>query len=182
MIDYAERIKVKYFLIETDERNHIPYAINTNKAIDLRYANRADAYKIADCCVVNMKIPMEVFFPDIVISPIFMVGEIVADVIQMYAPETFFKSIYLLEEESGIYADYVMPFIEEVACLADQTKTSRGGTELLEIVLRKEAVSGKAVFRVAGYMHTYLIGKMDFLESLLRRGVRGIKIKELEVV
>ncbi len=75
-----------------------------------------------------------------------------------------------------------MPFVEEVDCLSEQTKRSRGGTELLEIVLREEAVVGKPVFRIARFTHVYLIVRLDALESMLRRRVRGITIKELDVV
>lgn len=173
--------QMKYFLIETDEKNRIPYAINVNRAVDIRYANRANAYKIPNCCVVDMKIPMEVFFPGILIRPFLMVEEKAADVIEMYAPETIFKTIYLLEPESGINATYFMPFLEEADCLSDRTKMSRGKTELLEIVLRKEVVWEKEVFRIAGYTHPYLIAGMAFVESILRRGVQGIKLTEVEV-
>ena len=58
---------MKFFWVGTDKRNHIPYGINVNRAVDLRYANRMNAYRIPNCCVVDMKTPMEVFFPDILI-------------------------------------------------------------------------------------------------------------------
>lgn len=77
---------------------------------------------------------------DILIEPFLMVSREVAEVIEMYTPETIFKTIYLLETKSETNATYFMPFVEEVECLSDQTKKSRGGTELLDIVLRKEAV------------------------------------------
>ena len=172
---------MKYFLIETDKKNHIPYAINANRAVDIRYVNRANAYKIPNCCVVDMKTPAAVFFPGILMEPFLMVEDKAADVIEMYAPETIFKTIYLLERESGISATYFMPFVEEIECLSDKTKMSRGKTELLEIVLRKEAIQKKQIFRVVGYKHTYLIGGMAFVESILRRGVCGIELTEVEV-
>ena len=62
---------MKYFLIETDKRNHISYAINANRAVDIRYANRTNAHKIPNCCVVDMKTPAEVFFPGILMEPDF---------------------------------------------------------------------------------------------------------------
>jgi hypothetical protein len=173
---------MEYFLVETDKKNRIPYGINVNRAVDIRYANRNMAYKIPNCCVVDMKTPMEVFFPDILIDSFLMVSEEAAQVIEMYEPETIFKTIYLLETESEIHATYFMPFVEEVECLSEQTKRSRGGTELYEIVLREEAVAGKTVFRIAGFTHPYLIVRLDVLESMLRRGVCGIRLKELVTV
>jgi len=171
-----------FFLVETDAKNQIPHGINANRAVDLRYVNRGQAYMIPNCCVVDMKTPREVFFPDILTEPFLMVSEEAAQVIEMYMPETIFKTIYLLETESEIHATYFMPFLEEVDCLAEQTERSRGGTELLDIVLCKDAVNEKSVFRVAGFSHVYLIVREDALESMLRRDVCGIKIKELCVV
>ena len=173
---------MEYFLVETDKKNRIPYGINVNRAVDIRYANRNMAYKIPNCCVVDMKTPMEVFFPDILTEPFLMVSEEAAQVIEMYEPETVFKTIYLLETESELHATYFMPFVEEVECLSEQTKRSRGGTELYEIVLRKDAVAGKTVFRIAGFTHPYLIVRLDALESMLRRDISGIRLKELSTV
>ncbi len=172
---------MKYLLIETDKKNHIPYSINSNRAVDIRYANRQDAHKIPDCCIVSMKTPMEVFFPDILTEPFLMVSDTVADVMEMYAPDTSFKTIYLLEKETRMYQTYFMPFLEEVDCLSERTRRSRGGTELLEIVLRGEAVRRKPVFRIAGFTHVYLVCDMEFIESALRRDIRGIRLKEIEV-
>ena len=110
-----------------------------------------------------------------------MVSDTVADVMEMYAPDTSFKTIYLLEKETRMYQTYFMPFLEEADCLSEKTKRSRGGTELLEIVLREEVVRRKPVFRVAGFTHVYLICNLEFIESALRRNIRGIRLKEIEV-
>lgn len=64
-------------MVETDKKNHIPYGINANRAVDIRYANRQQAYKIPNCCVVDMKMPMEYFFPDILAEPFLMVSDMV---------------------------------------------------------------------------------------------------------
>lgn len=173
---------MKFFLVGTDTGNRIPYGINANRAVDLRYADRKNAYRIPNCCVVDMKTPREVFFPDIIIEPFLMVSEEVADVVEMYTPRTIFKTIYLLETESEIHATYFMPFLEEIECLSEQTKKSRGGTDLLDIVLRKDVVADKPIFRIAGFIHVYLIVRLDAIESMLRRGIRGITLKELTIV
>lgn len=173
---------MKFFLVGTDTRNRIPYGINANRAVDLRYADRKNAYRIPNCCVVDMKTPREVFFPDILIEPFLMVSEEVADVVEMYTPRTIFKTIYLLETESEIHATYFMPFVEEIECLSEQTKRSRGRTDLLDIVLCKAAVADKPIFRIAGFTHAYLIVRLDAIESMLRRGIRGITVKELATV
>ena len=88
---------MKYFLIDTDQKNHIPYSINRNRTIDIRYANRRHVNKIPDGCVVDMQIPMETFFPDLLTSPLLLTSRVFAEVINMYSPETLFRIIYLLD-------------------------------------------------------------------------------------
>lgn len=173
---------MKYFLLETDRGNKIPYSINSNRAIDIRDTNRNNAYKILNGCIVSMKVPTEVFFPPVLTEPLLLVEKNVADIMIMYDSRTVFKTIYLLENESGIYKTYFMPFVEELECLSDKTRRSRGGLALMEIVLKREAIGSKAVFRIAGFTHNYLIGRLDFVESILRRGVNGIKLTEIEVI
>ena len=57
---------MKYFLIETDERNRIPYGINSNRELDIRLLNREQIDTLPQWNMVNMSLPMEVFFPDII--------------------------------------------------------------------------------------------------------------------
>ncbi len=172
---------MKYFLIETDRNNHIPYSVNRNRVIDIRYANQKDAHRIPNCCVMDMQVPDEVFFPDIIASPIVLVGQDLAAAVEMYAPGTVFKTIYLLHYESGVSRTYFMPVLREVECLSEKTVKSYGGADLLQIVLRKKEVENEAIFRIAGYFHPYIIGRMDFVESIMRRGTKGIVLKELEI-
>ena len=40
---------------------------------------------------------------------------------------------------------------------------------------------GKAIFRLKGFGHYYMVGRLDLVESILKRKVRGIGLKELEV-
>lgn len=173
---------MKYFLLETDKSNKIPYSINSSRAIDIRNTNRNNAYKVLNGSVVNMKVPTEVFFPSVFTEPLLLVEKNVADTMLMYDPSVVFKTIYLLENESGLYKTYFMPFVEELECLSDKTEKSRGGMALTKIVLKREAAGSKAVFKIAGFDHNYLIGRLDFVESILRREAGGIKFTEIEVV
>lgn len=173
---------MNYYLLETEKGNAIPYSINKNRAIDIRYINQDSSYKIPNCSVVEMEVPGEVFFPGVISAPMFMVDREFAEVIEMYVPETIFKTVYLLNKESGMNATYFLPILEEIACLSSETEKSRGGTELRRIVLKKDMITSKPIFRIAGFSHSYVIGRMDLIESVLRRGIKGIGIVEIDIV
>ena len=52
---------------------------------------------------------------------------------------------------------------------------------ILRLVLDKHRIGDRAVFRVKGYTSGAIVGRMDFVESILRRDVRGIRLSEIEV-
>ena len=56
---------MKYFFLETDEGNKIPYAINKNRAIDIRYLTKEGLSRLPVWTIVRMVFPEEGFFPDI---------------------------------------------------------------------------------------------------------------------
>ena len=84
----------------------------------------------------------------------------------------------------GIYFPGILsePILESIKCLADEAKVSRGGKELLEIVLREEMIFSKAIFRIAGFDHSYVIGRLDFVESIMRRSAEGLKLIEIMIM
>ena len=56
----------------------------------------------------------------------------------------------------------------------------------LKSIIRKgvidyEKTEGKAIFRLKGFDHYYMVGRLDLVESILKRNVKGIGLKELEV-
>lgn len=169
-----------FFLMETEKGNQIPYSINKNRVIDIRNINRENSYKIPNCSVVEMEVPREVFLPNVLFEPMFMVDRTFAEVIEMYIPTMIFKTIYLLNKKSGINKTYYLPILEEIDCLAAGTKRSYGGLDLLQIVL-KEDILLQPIFRVKGFLHPYVIGRMDLIESVLRRHIRGMEIKKLKM-
>lgn len=171
---------MEYFLIETEKGNNIPYSINKNMVIDIRNINQENSYKIPNCSVVEMKIPQEIFLPNVLLEPMFMVDRVFAEVIEMYMTTTIFKTIYLLNKESGINRTYYLPILEEIDCLATETKKSHGGLDLFQIVIKKD-IFLRPIFRVKGFLHPYVIGRMDLIESVLRRHVRGMTLTKLRM-
>lgn len=172
---------MKYFLIETDEKNRIPYNINKNHAIDVRMLTREDLDRLPTWNIVEMDFPREGFFPDMICTPFLLLSEIYMKTIMLYQPDILFKGIKLWNKESGMNATYILTILDETECMSDKTQLNSVGNRILKLVLDKEKVSSKAVFRFKECDLNGIIGRMDFVESLLRRGVKGIKLTEIEV-
>ena len=56
------------------------------------------------------------------------------------------------------------------------------GNRVVKPVLDKDKIVDKAVFRIHGYDKKCIVGRLDFVESVLRRGMSGIRMKEAEVI
>lgn len=167
---------MEYFLIETNEKNKIPYKINKNRAIDIRMLTREKICQLPMWNMMEMDFPMEGFFPDILCSPCILVSKCVMETIIMYQPDVPYKGVKLWNRESGANATYSMPILDEVECISDETLYNNIGNRIVKLVLDREKIKPYAVFRINGYKRNCIVGRMDFVESILRRGAVGIKL------
>lgn len=171
---------MRYFLIETDETNKIPYSINKNRAIDIRLLTKEDVHKIPLWNVMTMNLPSEVFFPDIICSPCILLSKMCMTANEMYQPLVQYRMVKLWERESSVNATYYIPILDEVDCLSEKTQFNTSGNQILNMILSKNKIGSNIVFKIKGLDIKGFIGRMDYVESIIRRGVQGIKLKEIE--
>lgn len=172
---------MKYFLIETDDKNRIPYGINKNRAIDIRLLSREKLNTLPLWNVVEMNFPEEGFFPDIICSPFILLSEDCIKTVMMYQEDILCKGIKLWDRGSGENATYFLAILDELECMSNKTQYNSVGNRILKLVLDEEKIRGNAVFKVKGLTSHGFVGRLDFIESILRRDVRGIRLTEIEV-
>lgn len=172
---------MKYFFVETDEKNRIPYSINKNRAIDTRKLNRKEFGNLPRWNLLEMETPMEVFFPDLICSPCILMSEECMDAVRIYHPDTLCRGVKLWDKKTGINATYLLTVLEEVDCISEETEYNPLGNRIVRLVLDREKVGDRAVFRIKNYDRAGIVGRLDFVESLLRRNGRGIRLEEIEV-
>lgn len=172
---------MKYFLIRTDEKNKIPYGINKNMAVDTRLLTKEKFGRLPVWNVVEMNFPREGFFPDLICSPFLLLSDVFMETVMMYQPGTPHKGIKLWDRNSGINETYSLAVLDELDCMSDETQYNSVGNRILRLVLDREKIGDKAVFKVKGHVSGGIVGRLDFVESILRRDVRGIRLVEIEV-
>lgn len=170
---------MKYFFLETDEGNKIPYAINKNRAIDIRYLTEEGLSRLSKWTIVRMIFPEEGFFPDILCQPCLFISETCLEVLVMYEVDVSYKVVKLSDWENGANATYFLPIIEEVDCMSEETTYNRTGNRIEQLVLDKERIGNRVAFRVKGYKRNGFIARLDYVESILRRGAEGIRFEEI---
>lgn len=123
----------------------------------------------------------EGFFPDLLCDPCILVSKCYIKTIMMYQADIPYKCVKLWNKESGVNATYFAPVLEEVECMSDKSQFNSIGNRIIRLVLDKDKIGTRAVFRIKGYEESCMVGRMDFVESLLRRKVEGIKLTEVGI-
>ena len=62
-----------------------------------------------------------------------------------------------------------------------QLQNTPTGNRITRLVLDRDRIGENAVFRIKGYNRSCIAGRLDFVESLLRREAGGITLEEAEL-
>lgn len=174
-------IKTKYFQLRTCRANKIPIKINCNRAIDIRYIHMDTAYMLPLWNLVEMESRMEMLYPDILDNPFFMVSKQCFETIKLYEPRIEYRCISLLSKKDSENELYFLPILDEIDCMSLESELNLNKKIIKRLVIKNEAIHNKTIFRVAGFDEPYVIGRLDFVESMLRRKMKGIILTEVEV-
>ena len=68
-----------------------------------------------------------------------------------------------------------------VDCLSIYSKLTKDRSTILEGVLNKGKVSDCSIFYLEGVGSLYTVVRMDLVESILRRGAKGLELNEVKL-
>ena len=161
---------MRYFLLKTDPKyNTSPVIENWYPTIDVRLICKEKGHKLPKRELLFIQSNPDTVFTDIIDFPFFLGTKMVRDVIKMYEPTTQFKEIILLDRKNATSEIYYIPLLEHCDCLAPESELSRGRDTLITAVLDPEKIEDRSIF--------YFVARLDLVESLLRRGGRGIGLE-----
>ncbi|GFI04272.1 hypothetical protein IMSAGC005_03124 [Lachnospiraceae bacterium] len=173
---------MKFFILGTDEIfTNYPKLKSWFGKIDDRKFNFHDAYKIPKRQILAIDESENTVFTSIVDRPFPMVSAEVKAVFDMYDSHIIYKEVVLLDGKNEKAGIYYIPILPEVDCLDESSVFNLNKSLLKRGVIDYERTEGKAIFRLAGVGHYYMVGRLDLVESILKRNVIGIGLNELEV-
>lgn len=173
---------MKFYILGTNEafRNY-PMIKSWFSKFDTRHINAQDAYRIPDRQLLRIDENKNMIFTSIIETPFPLVSIEVKKVFDMYEPHITYKQFILLDAENERVGIYYLPILEEVDCLNEKSEFNLDRSVLRKGIIDYEKTEGKAIFRLGGVKHYYMVGRLDLVESILKRDVRGIGLKELEL-
>lgn len=173
---------MKFYILGTDEDfSNYPKIKNWFRKIDFKNFNIYDAYKIPQRQLLHIEESENTVFTSIIEHPFPLVLSEVKEVFDMYESHIIYKEVVLLDSKNEKTGIYYLPILEEVNCLNERSEFNLNRSIIRKGVIDYERTDGKAIFRLGGVNHYYMVGRLDLVESILKRNVRGIGLKELEV-
>lgn len=165
---------MKYFEIqEAPELKYAPQLENWYGAFDVRDISLTAFPRLPQRQLFTIEPSEKTIFTDIVLFPFLLISPKVTDVIKMYRECCFYREVILLDQVSGKSELYHLPVFDE--------------TDRLLIVDRQDAASDemvdpeKHIFWIRDSLKRHTIISLDLAESLLRREIMGLGIKEIKL-
>ena len=173
---------MRYYLMESD-RNYpaAPRIINWNRELDTRNLREGYYDKIEDRLLLCIQPNRKTEFLDVVSTPFFLMSEKMQECVALYEPNLRYKDVVLLDKVNAAAQLYLLPMLREVDCLTEHATFNLDHSELKEIEIDEDQAEDKVIFRIANVKKSYVVVRLDLLESLLRRGVYGLSVQEIKV-
>ncbi len=173
---------MNFFLLGCEmQGNPVPRVVSWRDRMDYHAVLHRELGRLPERSLLYIEPDPETLFADILTAPFFMVSDMVWEVMGMYGLGRLSRQVILLDSVNRRAESYRMPQLQECRCLQEASVRNKNSGALEKIVVdgaQQEALP--AVFRLAGEERDYVVGRLDFVESILRRGARGIRLEELE--
>lgn len=165
---------MKYFEIqEAPELKYAPCLENWYGAFDVRDISLEAYPKLPQRQLFTIEPSEKTIFSDLILFPFLLLSPKVTDVIKMYRERCFYREVILLDQVSGKSELYHLPVFDETDRLLIVDKQSDASDEAID--------PNKHIFWVRDSLKRHTIISLDLTESLLKREVMGLGIKEIEL-
>lgn len=171
-----------YFLLKQDKRYiNIPNILDVYKNINLNNINLTKQHKIDDIMIFYIKSDEKTEFLDVLNRQLFLISENVKNILEKYNANIVFKMFPLIDYKNSKQEIYYLPIFEEIEALSEEAELNLNKTVVKKLILNKEKISDKKIFKIKESLDTLVIVRLDVAESLLRRDFKGILLERVEI-
>lgn len=172
---------MNYFLLNCDPHYvDAPVIASWQDKVDPRNICPGKSQRLPDRQILNVLPNAHMVFSDVLSSPFLLLSQICMDVVKIYETHTVSKQMILLDLENRQKQTYYLPILQHATCLAEGSRWSMDKSVLLEGVLDLSKVGDLSIFHLADLKNRYTVIRLDVLESMLKRGARGLGITQLK--
>ena len=179
---------MKYYKISEDKRIHNRVVFRDFKTNETAEFHTEDADTVNDSTVLYTEENENCVYPEIIEAPLFMVSDELSKVLLMYQPSIILKTVVFFDKVKNTQKRYKLPLLERVECLyegeltPEQEKAALLDFPKKKYFLHKDKIKHKKIFKIKGIPEMDVIVSMDVAESLIRRGVYGVRFQEVTLI
>lgn len=175
---------MKYFEIQdSQELKYAPRLKDWYGKFDVRDIRLDTFPKLPDMQLFTIEPSERTDYTDIILFPFLLVSPMVREVIEMYRELCFFRRVVLLDQKKMESECYYLPVLDETSDIRLRRKTYKNGVCISDDTIIKEEriYPDRNLFWVRDSKKRHIILSMDMAESLIRRGVSGLGLCEVEL-
>lgn len=173
---------MRYYILEQDKGyKELPKLINWFEQLTASNTKKPDINNIRNREIFKIEPNENTSYLDMLFFPFFMVTDKIRECLQLYEPNIKFKEIILLDRKNKKMQNYFIPSVTELDCLTANSEYTFGHVDLKYIEIEERKAGKKAIFKIKGVEKSYIIARLDVVESLLRRGAKGLMIRKVDV-
>jgi len=163
---------MKYFEIQSaPETKYAPRLEQWYGKFDVRDIGISTFPKLPKRQLFIIEPSEKTIYTDFILFPFLLLSFKVIDVIKMYREICFYRDVILLDQISGKSELYHLPVFDETdKLLVREKQDDQSG---------KEVKVDKHIFWVRDSQKRHTIISLDLAESLFRRGVKGLGVREI---
>ena len=174
---------MKYFLISTEMNNNpMPNITNWYKQINPRDIAPERAGNIPQWTLLDVNNGAEAIFSDVLSMPGYLVSSMIYTVLNLYNPDIQYRKMALFDKKVPQALEvYYLPILPVCNCLLPESELSRDKSKVIRGVIDLAKTRRRPVINLGGVTNTHIAFRLDVVESILRRGAKGIKLAELAI-
>lgn len=173
---------MEYFRLKQDtEYRDAPVIPEVLKQIDWRYVTPQESHRINNITVFQLAGSDNPDFLDLLDRQLFLVSGLLKRTMDLYEPTLHYKSVILVNKAKKLQQTYHLPIFPPVECLSKQSIMAPDKLKVKHLVINQAAIAGKYIFKVKQGYENIIIARLDAVESILRRGMRGIKAYRVDL-
>lgn len=122
---------------------------------------------------VIMKIKSgNIFCPDILTEPVFMVSNVVKKILEKFEPNLLWREIVFNGSNVNMNKSlYFAPKLFEITAEKEYLAEKNRLNEKKQLMVKQDSIRDKAIFRLRENTQSYVVMRLDLIEILLRREV-----------
>lgn len=167
---------MNYFLVTVDKNYIAPMPMGWYGILDQKSLKGKKAYQMKDYYLFYVENHMQMVFTDIVTFPCYLVSLLVKEMITCYDPFVKFSRILFYDRQRKQSMAYYLPFFSQVEA------TIEGKGKEKNIYIRKKQWKNPIILEVTFSLKSFVLMRIDLLESILRRGAIGIGVEEVNIL